>query len=211
MKRILAGLPLLVLMFWGCNANNGSGSPKDVLTKFFKSLSEKNIQETKKYVTEDSEGMINLMQMSIKNIAAPEEGDQFNPEKITIGDPEINGEEAQVPVTEKTTGETVHFFLKKEKGNWKVAFDMATLARMAKQKMEKDGINAENLDSFLQELTDEGKDFNEHLDSVTEHFKGVTEDDLKKAKDFLEKNPEFKKEQIDKITEELKKLQNQNP
>lgn len=211
MKRIIACLPLAFLFLWGCNANSGGGNPEEVLTQFFKALSEKNIQETKKYVTEDSEGMINLMQMSLKNMGAAEESDQFNPEKVTIGEPEIKGEEAQVPVTEKSTGETVQFFLKKEKGKWKVAFDMATLARMAQQKMEKEGVNAESMEKMLKDLNADSHEFNQHLDSIATQIEGISSEDIRKAKEFIEKNPELIQNDMDKIKEELEKFKKQNP
>lgn len=211
MKRIFAILPIFFLVLWGCNANMGADNPKDVLTHFFKALSDRNLQETKKYVTEDSEGMINLMQMSIKNMGAAEESDQFNPEKISIGDPRIEGHEAQVPVTEKSTGETVQFFLKKEKGKWKVAFDMATLARMAQQKMEKEGVNSKDSEALLESLKNNGEDFGRHLDSITKHLEGVSAEDLKKAQEFMEKNPELIQENMKKIKEEMEKYKNRNP
>jgi hypothetical protein len=180
MKGILAVL-LVSFLLSGCGAGEHA-SPEKVLTKFFEAISKKNIEEAKKYVTADSEGMINMMQMSIRNMDAPEGGDQFNPDKLVLGKPAIEGEEAQIPVTEKSTGETVNFFLKKEVGQWKVAFDMATLAKMAQQKVGKGGMHSIDDPAYLEQINKAGEEFKKHLENVTDSLKGITEELFKKSK-----------------------------
>ncbi len=187
MKKLIPFFTLALIIIAGCNSSGTSGNPKEVLTKFFTALSKKDIQEAKKYVTADSEGMINMMQMSIKNMDAPENTDQFNPDKITIGDATIEGNEAHVPVTEKSSNETVNFILQKEKGDWKVAFDLGTLARMAQEKMKEKGINGANLDSLMQKMPkDELEKAQKMMDSVASHMKEIPKDQLDKAKKMLD-------------------------
>lgn len=182
MKRLLICLSVLSLLNTGCNSGGNNVTPDEVLTNFFTALSKKNIEEAKKFVTSDSEGMITMMQMSLKNMDAPEGGDQFNPDKLTIGSPAFSGDEAQVPVTEKASGETVNFFLKKENNTWKVAFDIATLARMARQKMEEpDGRTLEDSLDFDQ-IKKESEEFQKHLQGVTDSLKQGLKNELDKKK-----------------------------
>jgi len=208
MKKIIALLPFFFFMLLSCNSGSSKNNPKEVLTEFFAALSKKDIQKVKELATADSEGMINLMQMSTRNMEAPIGGDQFNPDKLNIGEPTIENNIAKIPVTEKSTGETVAFNLKKEDGGWKVAFDMSTIVNMVKEKLNKAGIQGEDIDSFMKNPTGkESEEFNKHLDSITNYFKGTTEEKIKKAKEILDKNPKLKKEQTDKMLEELQNLQ----
>ena len=55
-KIILYACATSFLFITGCKSTGGD--PKVVLTKFFEALSAKNIDEAKKYVTKDSEGMM---------------------------------------------------------------------------------------------------------------------------------------------------------
>jgi len=59
---------------------------------------------------------------------------------MQMGDATISGDSATVPVTDKKSGESTDFLLKKENGNWKVAFDMSTLMNMANKKMMEHGL-----------------------------------------------------------------------
>lgn len=187
MKKILIMIPVILFVLAGCNSAGTSGNPKQVLSSFFEALSKKDVQSAKQYVTADSEGMLNMMQMSIKNMESPDGTNQFNPDKITIGEAKIEGDEAQVPVTEKASGETVNFILKKEKGDWKVAFDLNTLARMAQEKMKEKGMNETNIDSMVnsipKEQLEKGK---EMMDSMAEILKKMPPAEMEKAQKLLD-------------------------
>lgn len=187
MKKILILMPAVLFLIAGCNSGGTTGNPKEVLSSFFTALSKKDVESAKKYVTADSQGMLSMMQMSIKNMEAPNGTDQFNPDKITIGDATIDGEEAQVPVTEKSSGEAVNFILKKEKGDWKVAFDLNTLARMAQQKMKEKGMQDMDIDSMVnsipQEQLEQGKKL---VDSMSKALKNIPPAELDKAKKMLD-------------------------
>lgn len=78
-----------------------------------------------------------------------------------MGDATITGDQATVPVKDKKSGETTDFILKKESGDWKVAFDMATLMDMANKKMKEHG-NMNGSDSA---------GMNETIDSANSHLK----------------------------------------
>lgn len=187
MKRITPLLALLLVFSAGCNLGNSPDNPKDVLTNFFKAISKKDIQDAKKYVTKDSEGMINMMQMSLGSVEDSANTDIFNLNKINIGNAQIDGEEAQIPVTEKATNETMNFFLKKENGKWKVAFDLATLARMAKEKMKDSGFDSGNLDSLMNNVPPEKLEkAQKALDSLSEHLNKIPKEKLSEAQKMLD-------------------------
>ena len=138
-KIILCALTSFFLLLSGCKT--GEGDPKMVLTKFFEAISKKNIDEAKKYVTKDSEGMMSLVQMGMQSA-----GDKSNEllnygkENIEFGTATIDGDKATVPVKDKKSGETTDFTLKRESGDWKVAFDKSTLMEMAQKKMKEHGM-----------------------------------------------------------------------
>ncbi|MEO9003334.1 MAG: DUF4878 domain-containing protein [Ginsengibacter sp.] len=140
-KIILLVSTALVVFMSSCNSNNGN--PKEVLGHFFDAMSHKNIEEAKKYVTKDSEGMMGMMQMGMKNMDnKDQDNDMFlQKENMDIGNAVINGDRATVPVKDKKSGETTDFVLKKEGGAWKVAFDKSTLMEMGQKKMKEHGMD----------------------------------------------------------------------
>lgn len=138
MKKILLLVIIASLItFAGCKS--GGGNPKAVLTSFFDALAKKDFTTAKKYTTKDSEGMLGMVQMGMEHIADSSQTMKYDRENLEIGDAAINGDIATVPVKEKKTGETTDFTLKKESGDWKVAFDKSTLMEMAQKKMKEHG------------------------------------------------------------------------
>lgn len=139
-KIILCAFAASFLLLAGCKSGEGS-DPKIVLTKFFDAISNKNIDEAKKYVTKDSEGMMSMVQMGMQS-GGDKSNDMLNygKENIEFGTATIDGDKATVPVKDKKSGETTDFTLKKENGDWKVAFDKSTLMEMAQKKMKEHGI-----------------------------------------------------------------------
>jgi hypothetical protein len=65
-------------------------------------------------------------------------------QKITYSDPVINGDEATLSVT-VDNNEKTDFRLKKEDGQWKVAFDKNSLMKTGMEKMEKNGASEEDM------------------------------------------------------------------
>ncbi len=143
-KIILCAFTTSFLLLAGCKSGDG-GDPKIVLTKFFEAISTKNIDEAKKYVTKDSEGMMSMVQMGMQS-AGDKSNDMLNygKENIEFGTSSIEGDKATVPVKDKKSGETTDFTLKKESGDWKVAFDKSTLMEMAQKKMKEHGMGKMN-------------------------------------------------------------------
>ena len=159
MKKIIVLMSAaLVIILSGCNSN--SGDPKEVLGHFFDAMSHKNIDEAKKYVTKDSEGMMGMMQMGMNSMDESDNEMPLQKENMEIGNAVITGDRATVPVKDKKTGETTDFVLKKESGAWKVAFDKSTLMEMGQKKMKEHGMGSmEGMDSMKHNM-------NEAMDSL---------------------------------------------
>lgn len=140
-KFILLVITASVVIFSGCQTTGG-GNPKEVLKHFFDSISKKDFTEAKKYATKDSDGMLSMMEMGMQNMNN-EHGNKMMEmiQNIQMNDVVINGDRATVSVKDKKSGETTDFLLKKENGDWKVAFDMSTLMEMANKKMKEHGMN----------------------------------------------------------------------
>ncbi|MEO8821180.1 MAG: DUF4878 domain-containing protein [Ginsengibacter sp.] len=154
MKKIVTiAVAAFVIILSGCQSA-GSGSPKDVLHDFFTALSKKDFDGAKKYATKDSDGMISMMEMGMKNMQQGNSGhadkmlDMIN--NMKMGDPVITGDNATITVTDTKSSEATDFLLKKEDGKWKVAFDMSTLMEMANKKDKEHGM--EGMDSTQQNM-----------------------------------------------------------
>ncbi len=137
-KIILSALMVSIIIFAGCKS--GGGDPKTVLMSFFDALAKKDFDAVKKYTTKDSESMLGMVQMGMQNIKDTSQTMMYKKENIEVGDAAITGDKAIVPVKDKRSGETTDFTLKKESGEWKVAFDKSTLMEMAQKKMKEHGI-----------------------------------------------------------------------
>lgn len=164
-KIILSALAASFLFLAGCKSGD-SGDPKIVLTKFFDAISKKNIDKAKKYVTKDSEGMMSLVQMGMQN-AEDKSNEMLNYAKdnIEFGTATIEGDKATVPVKDKKSGETTDFTLKKESGDWKVAFDKSTLMEMAQKKMKEHGMG--NMKRGMNDsIEDMSKEDMQNIDSI---------------------------------------------
>jgi predicted small secreted protein len=192
MKKIaMAATLFTALVISSCNSGAG-GDPKSVLIAFFDALSKKDIATAKKLATKESESMFSLMEMGMKMAkdSKNDEMDKFNKDKMVFGDAKIDGDKATIEVKDKEKGEAVNFIMKKESGNWKVAFDKASMMQMGMEKMNEKGMDgAAALDSISSGL-DKLKNIN--VDSLTNTMK-----------EGLEKLNENK----DKIEDAAKKLQ----
>lgn len=145
MKKIFfVSFTLFLIILAGCKSGT-TGNPKEVLNDFLTALSKKDFDAAKKYATKDSDGMISMMQMGMQNMQNMNNGhadkmlEMIN--NMKMDDAVINGDNATVTVTDKKSNESTDFLLKKENGEWKVAFDMSTLMEMANKKMKEHGMN----------------------------------------------------------------------
>ncbi len=141
MKKIIVSVVTAsILIVAGCNSGGG-GDPKVALINFFDALAKKDFTAVKKYTTKDSEGMMNMIQMGMQNMGdKSNEMINYQKENLELGTAVIDGDKATVPVKDKKSGETTDFTLKKESGDWKVAFDKSTLMEMAQKKMKEHGM-----------------------------------------------------------------------
>lgn len=164
-KLILCIAAFLTISIIGCKS--GGGDPKTVLISFFEALGKKDISTAKKYATKDSEAMLGMMEMGMKMAPAGSEKDKaFDKGNMEFGDSKIEGDKATVPVKDKKSGETTNYTLKKEGGDWKVAFDKATMTQMGTDKMKgmNNGNNSNGMSS--DSLNKMGEDLNKMTDSL---------------------------------------------
>ena len=93
----------------------------------------------------------------------------YDKNNMEYGDAVITGDKATVPVKDKKSGETTNFTLKKEGGDWKVAFDKATMTQMATDKMKSKGMDMNSgMDSAQKMMNDINKmsDSSRSMDTV---------------------------------------------
>ena len=157
MKKVFYSLFACFLIFYGCNS--GGGDAKKVLSQFFEALHNKDITTARKYATADSKSMLDMMDMGMKMAKDSGKDDKFSPADMQYGEVKIEGDKATVPVKNTKDGETTNFSLKKEKGEWKVAFDKASMMTMGMEKMKEKGINPlDSVSKGLNELNKMDKD-----------------------------------------------------
>lgn len=175
MKKILLFIiTSCVVIFSGCQS--GGGNPKTVLNHFFDALASKNIGEAKKYVTKDSEGMLGMVEMGMNNMPDSSQTMMYKKENMDMGDAVINGDRATVPVKDKKSGEVTDFVLKKESGEWKVAFDKSTLMEMAQKKMKEHNLSNPmegSMDSLHEKMKNISKEDMEHAKKMMDSVKGM--------------------------------------
>ena len=148
----------VVLLFFsalyisGCKTE--SGDPKAVLNSFFEAMAKKDIAAARKLATADSKSMFDLMEMGMKmkDTMNDQSMDQFDKNKMEIGEAKVEGDKATVNVKEKKNGESVNFILRKEGGAWKVAMDMSTLMGMGADKMKEKGMDGVDMNQMKEQM-----------------------------------------------------------
>jgi hypothetical protein len=123
------------------SCGNAGGDPKTTLSNFFDALSKKDIATARKFATEESKSMLDMMEMGMNMDKSSKDNDKYDKSKMEFGDAKIDGDKATIAVKEKGSGETMNFTMKKEKGTWKVAFDKASMMNMGMEKMKEKGMN----------------------------------------------------------------------
>lgn len=177
MKKILLFLiPIIMLATAGCKST--TGNPQDVLNHFLDALNRKDIQDAKKYTTKDSEGMLGMIEMGMKNVQDSSKNEIYDKKNMEMSSPVIDGDKATIHVKDKQSGEGSDFVLKKESGDWKVAFDKSTLMNMAQDKMKEKG--------FDQKLPDGLKNGDMSMDSLQKAIKEIPKEDMDRAKKMMD-------------------------
>ena len=164
MKKLLVAILLLIISF-GCNMGPGAGDPKTVLSSFFDALEKKDIATARKYATKESDMMLNMIETAMKMAPDSIKHLDYNKKDMQYGEVTIVGDKATVPVKDLRTGEASNFTLKKEDGNWKVAFDKVTMSDMAKERMKKEG------GKKMHEFTDSTKKMMDELNKAVDSIK----------------------------------------
>ncbi len=157
----LAACSLIVVAMAACKG--GGNDPKSVAKHFFEALKTMNIEEAEKYATKDSKSILELMK-TFKGMA-PQNMDSLKAEMdkhtMEYSEPVINGDEATITVTADGKEKT-DFKLKKEEGQWKVAFDKNSMMKTGMDKMEEHGASDEEMkqaeDAMQQLNSDSVKD-----------------------------------------------------
>ncbi len=166
-----------VFLITGCGSSGGD--PKATLSAFFDAMSKKDIAAARNLATADSKNMLDLMETGLKMSKDNTDTDKYDKSKMEIGEAKIDGDKATIAVKEKEADETVNFTLKKESGEWKVAFDKASIMEMATDKMKEKGVSLDSLHESMEELK------NINIDSLKEGIdKGIQA--LDSAKQLLE-------------------------
>lgn len=157
----------------GCNSGGGllgGNDPNTVLDKFLEALSKKDMEEVKKYTTKDSESFVNMMKMGMDMAGEAKDDKQlFKEDEVIIEKAVIDGDRATINVKDKKSGEGSKFILKKESGDWKVAFDKASFMEMSGEKMDQNSMQE------MQELNEES------LKEATDAMKNFSAEDMEKA------------------------------
>ncbi|HEX5554597.1 MAG TPA: hypothetical protein VFX43_15240 [Chitinophagaceae bacterium] len=126
MKRpylLLVPAILLVLALPGCKHRP---DPKEVSLKFLTAIQKANYTEAKKYATDDSKAMLDALS-SFQKMLPESSQEKIKNEKFNIRDVTVRDSFAVVTYASDmdTTGKLLR--LKKEHGNWKVAFTKETI------------------------------------------------------------------------------------
>jgi hypothetical protein len=180
MKKIMFVLAILggIVLYTGCKSSGGD--PKKTLESFFDALAKKDIEGARKFATAESKSMLDMMEMGMKMAKEDaKETEKYDKTKMEFGEPKIEGDKATIAVKEKASGESTNFTLKKEGGEWKVAFDKASMMQMGMEKINEKG----GIDSLQQDLG------NLSTDSLNKAIEGAGQalDSAQKVLDDLKK------------------------
>jgi hypothetical protein len=199
MKKLIQFLPVLAtiaLLATGCNNDKASSSdPKVVLQEFMQRLSKKDIEGATKLATKDSKSTMDMMKKALdaekkSDEPAAKEDDATDEFKdVVIGEAKIDGDNAVVPFSnKKNKDKIVEIPLRKEGGDWKVDFSMATLMKMGQDEMGKQGLDNMNEDG--EEVNDEElKRQLESADSIMkQHMDPKKMEDMQKMIDSIKGN-----------------------
>lgn len=106
-----------------------SSSPKETAEKFFTALQSEKFDEAKKYATKESQSIIDMVS-SLAKAPGADKKEKKAPGKVETSNEKIEGETATVDVKEEGKAKTTTLNLKKEDGQWKVAFDKSSIMKM---------------------------------------------------------------------------------
>ena len=135
MKKIFSFVIIFCVIFLsGCLTTDNNGTPTQILQEFADAIVKKDIFRAKQLSTPESQSVLNMM--SIAGITTGVKiADKFDKNKVDFGVATINGDNATVPITDKASGQTIQFPLRKINGQWRVSVDAGSMMGMAKNKI----------------------------------------------------------------------------
>ena len=159
MKKLLFAVSLLCsIAFVSCKSNSG-GNPNEVLSQFFDAMAKQDTVKIKALTTKESESMLGMMKMGMSMADSKKDLEKYDKTKMEFGTAVIDGDNAKVPVKDKASGETVNFPMKKQDGQWKVAFDKSSVMQMGMEKMKEGKMNmGDSLEKGMDALKDVNMD-----------------------------------------------------
>lgn len=95
--------------------------PKEVASRFLQAVLNSNYEEAEKYATKDSETLLTAL-ASLTGSLPPSEREKIRNSKIDIRNVQVNGDQATVTYVNSSENKAETLNLKKESGQWKVAF-----------------------------------------------------------------------------------------
>ncbi len=174
MKSTIAAIFIsCFLILNGCNSE--TQKPEIVVESFFDALSKQDFETAKELSTKKSESVLDMINLAVNFQLQKMDSSMFDKSRLQFGTPKIEGDSAIVEVSIKNSNEFIPLKLKKEDGDWKVAFDAETLMKMGLDKIKSEGRkNGQQLDKQLESiqnlpldsLKDELQNSLQKLDSV---------------------------------------------
>jgi hypothetical protein len=213
MRRIVTTFFLAataVIFLAGCKGKDSvANDPKTVLAAFFEKMAKKDIEGASKLATKESQGTMEMMKKAMtmadgmKDKMGGKESEKDPAEdfkNMKFGDAKIDGDNATVAVTNPSKdNKTIDFPLKKEGGDWKVDFSMATLMKMGMDQAGKGGMDDMNMSDTtgvsdkLENLMNSDS-LTKGLDMADSLLKNMDPEKMKEAMKTLEKLKELKKD-----------------
>lgn len=156
MKKAIFAAAIFCISMFIISCGGSGGDPKETLMSFFDAMAKKDITTARKFCTADSKSMLDMMETGMnmdKNNADKKPDNKYNRDSVDFSAPKIEGDKATITVKKKGETESIDFIMKKEKGDWKVAFDKASMAGMIGDKIkEKGGPSLDSLTRGMEEL-----------------------------------------------------------
>ena len=134
---IVALLITGLLILNGCNSE--TQKPEIVVASFFDELSKQDFETAKEFETKKSESVLDMISLAANFQIEKMDSSMFDKSRLQFGTPKIEGDSAIVEVSIKNSNEFIPLKLKKEDGDWKVAFEAETLMKIGLDKIKKEG------------------------------------------------------------------------
>ena len=152
MKSTIAAIFISCLLILnGCNSE--TQKPEIVVESFFDALSKQDFETAKELSTKKSESVLDMISLAANFQLQKMDSSMFDKSRLQFGIPKIEGDSAIVEVSIKNSSEFIPLKLKKEDGDWKVAFDAETLMKIGLDKIKTEGRkNGQQLDKQLESI-----------------------------------------------------------